>query len=87
MVVFEILQSKKLISRNTFKKWQKNIEISTLCACIYLYVQGDPNQKLLIQMAITLKICISDPKLVKPKCVLEAYIYFENCKQTAEKSK
>ena len=30
-------------------------------------IQGDSNQKLLIQMAITLKICISDLKLVKPK--------------------
>ena len=39
-------------------------------------LQGDPNQNLLIQMAITLKICISDPKLVKPKCVSEAWIYF-----------
>ena len=27
-------------------------------------------------MAITLKICISDPMLVKPKYVLEASIYF-----------
>ena len=52
-----------------------------------MYIQGDPNQKLLIQIAITLKICISDPKLVKPKCVLEAYIYFENCKQTTENCK
>ena len=40
-------------------------------------IQGDSNQKLLIQMAITLKICISDLKLVKPKCVLGAYIYFD----------
>ena len=38
---------------------------------------GCPNQKLLIQMAITLKICISDPELVKPKCVSEAYIYID----------
>ena len=36
-------------------------------------VQGDPNQSLLIQMAITLKICISDPKLVKPKSFSEAH--------------
>ena len=42
---------------------------------------------LLIQMAKTMKICIFDTKLVKPKCVWEANIYFENCKQTAEKSK
>ena len=40
-------------------------------------IQGDPNQSLLIQMAITLKIRISDPMLVKPKCVLEASIYFD----------
>ena len=41
-----------------------------------ILVQGDPNQNLLIQMAITLKICISDPMLLKPKCVLKACIYF-----------
>ena len=39
-------------------------------------IQGDPNQNLQFKMAITLKIRISDPKLVKPKCVLEASIYF-----------
>ena len=39
-------------------------------------IQGDPNQNLLFQMAITLKIRISDPMLVKPKCVLAASIYF-----------
>ena len=38
-------------------------------------------------MAITLKICVFDPMLVKPKCVWEVYIYFENCKQTAENCK
>ena len=40
-------------------------------------VQGDPNQNLLFQMVITLKIRISHPMLVKPKCVLGAYIYFD----------
>ena len=57
-------------------------------------VQGDPNQNLRFLLAITQKICVSDPMLVKPKCVWEAYIYFKdckqtatNCKQTAEKSK
>ena len=39
-------------------------------------LQGDPSQNLLIQMATTLKICISDPMLIKPKCVWEASIYF-----------
>ena len=32
-------------------------------------VQGDPNQNPLFQMAVPLKLCISDPMLVKPKCV------------------
>ena len=40
-------------------------------------VQSDPNQNLLIQMAITLKIHMSDPMLVKPKCVSEVCIYFQ----------
>ena len=39
-------------------------------------LQDDPNQSLLIQMAITLKMGISDPMLVKPKCVLEASNFF-----------
>ena len=43
---------------------------------IQLKIQGDPNQSLLFQMAITLKICISDTILVRPKCVLDASIYF-----------
>ena len=34
-----------------------------------MVLQGDPNQSLLLQIAIALKICIFDPKLVKPKCV------------------
>ena len=37
-------------------------------------------------MAVTIKRSISDPMLVKPKCVWEVYIYFENCKQTADKN-
>ena len=35
----------------------------------------------------TQKRCVFDPMLVKPKCGWEAYIYFENCKQAAEKLK
>ena len=34
-----------------------------------VYVEGDPNQNLKCLLAITLKLCISDPMLVKPKCV------------------
>ena len=40
-------------------------------------LQGDPNQNIKFLLAITLKICVSDPILVKPKCVLEVYIYFD----------
>ena len=40
-------------------------------------LQGDPNQNVKFLLAITLKICVSDPMLVKPKCVWEAYIYFD----------
>ena len=32
-------------------------------------VQGDPNQNLLFQLALSLNVGIPDPKLVKPKCV------------------
>ena len=39
-------------------------------------------------MAVTLKVCISDPMLVKPKWVWEvAGFFWKNCKQTAEKCK
>ena len=36
---------------------------------IKINLQGDPNQKLQLQMAVTVKVCISDPMLVKPKLV------------------
>ena len=49
-----------------------------------LFIQGDPNQNPLFQMAASLKLCISDPMLVKPKCVWEAVDFLKNCKQTAE---
>ena len=40
-----------------------------------------------IQKNKTLKICVSEPMLGKPKCVWKARVYFENCKQTAEECK
>ena len=40
-------------------------------------IQGDPNKNLKCLLAITLKLCIFDPMLVKPKCVWEAYNFFE----------
>ena len=39
-------------------------------------IQGDPNQNLKFVLAITLKICVSDPMLVKPKCVWTVKVYF-----------
>ena len=41
------------------------------------YLQGDPNQNFKCVLAITQKLCISDPMLVKPKCVWEAYNFFD----------
>ena len=38
-------------------------------SCNLNNLQGDPNQNLKFVLAITQKICISDPILVKPKCV------------------
>ena len=52
------------------------IPTTRLGMVLHKILQGDPNQNLLFQMAITLKIRISDPMLAKPKCVLEASIYF-----------
>ena len=40
-------------------------------------VQGDPNQKLLFQMAVTLKIIIFDLPLIKPKCVSGVADFFQ----------
>ena len=37
-------------------------------------------------MAITQKLCISDPILVKSKCFWQWNIYLKNCKQTADKN-
>ena len=48
-------------------------------------LQGDPNQNFWFQMTVTLKISISDPMLVRPKCVWGVAVFFKNFKQTAEK--
>ena len=51
-------------------------------------VQGDPNQRLQFQMAVTLQMCIFDPPLVKPKCALGMADFFLKIvnKQTKKKS-
>ena len=40
-----------------------------------IIVQGVQDQNFRIQIAITQKLCTWDPKLVKPKCVWEIYIF------------
>ena len=40
-----------------------------------MLVQGDPNQTSLTQLAIAMKIWISDPNLEKPKCVRVANFF------------
>ena len=44
--------------------------------CMAWVLQGDPNQNLGFQMTIAVKQSISDPTLIKPKCVWEAVVYF-----------
>ena len=48
---------------------------------------GWTKSKFLFQMAVPLKLSISDPMLVKPKCVWEAVVFFKNWKLRAEKGK
>ena len=36
---------------------------------VMVHLQGDPNQNLLFQLALSLNVGIPDPMLVKPKCV------------------
>ena len=43
--------------------------------CKFLYFKLGKINTGTILMGITMKICISDPMLVRPKCVLEVYIY------------
>ena len=52
-------------------------------------LQGDPNQNFLLQMAITLKICMQFwPHVGKSKMWFGClHFIFENCKQTAENYK
>ena len=44
---------------------------------IQFFAKVDPNQKLQFQMAVTLQMCIFDPPLVKPKCVLGVADFFQ----------
>ena len=58
-----------------------NLSLNSWSVCIIsitftFHVQGDPNQYPLFQMAAPLKLCISDPMLIKPKCVWEAVVFF-----------
>ena len=40
----------------------------------WMHIQGDTNQILLFQLALSLNVGIPDPKLVKPKCVWEVEV-------------
>ena len=40
-------------------------------------IQGDPNQNFRFQMTVALSVCISDPMLVKQKCVWEVVVFYE----------
>ena len=51
------------------KKWARS--------CTSKWIQGDPNQNFRFQMTVALSVCISDPMLVKPKCVWEAVVFYE----------
>ena len=54
-------------------------------------IQGDPNQNFRFQMGVALSVWISDPMLVKQKCVWEAVVFYEfqlifyNCKSLMPK--
>ena len=70
-----------------FSRKEENVPklFSTKYAIFFIIgsLQGDPNQNPFFQMAVSLKLCNSDPILVKPKCVWEVVGFF-NCKQTAK---
>ena len=50
-------------------------------------LQGVPLTFFTFRVLITMKICINDLMLARPKCVWVTYINVENCKQRAEKVK
>ena len=43
----------------------------------YVELEGDPNQSFWFQMAVILKLCISDTTLVKTKCVFIEDVVFQ----------
>ena len=62
---------KKIISHAMFYILNLKKRLSVVA-----YVQGGPNQNPLPHNAVPLELCISDPMLVKPKCVREAVVFF-----------
>ena len=59
------------MSMDGLKEYKKTAVVSRIIQEIsnFKLLQDDPNQNLRYLLAITLKICNSDPMLVKPKCV------------------
>ena len=77
LVILLAYSGKWIVMGSEFILLESRVNLNSLFIITHTFkLQGDPNQSLLIQMATTLKICISDPMLIKPKCVLDASIYF-----------
>ena len=62
---------------NTIEKYLLDLNWNYDLILLVSHIQGDPNQNLKFVLAITLKIWVSDPMLVKPKCVWEVSVYFQ----------
>ena len=55
------------VDTNPYLSWSINLYYGFLLSMIK--IQGDPNQNLLFQLALSLNAGIPDAMLVKPKCV------------------
>ena len=71
---FHFLRQSLNISGLIFEKWNKIDLKKKKEKKNKNFIQGDPNQNLLFQLALCLNVGIPDPKLVKPKCVWEAEV-------------
>ena len=91
--VFQSLQNCR-VSKRFFAQFSypaKHLIMMIIHFMNWLTLRGDPNQNLKCLLAITLKLNISDPMLVKPKCVSEVAVFWKiankqlkKCKQISE---
>ena len=83
---FQFCKSK---ANGWYKNYKWFLKWSKICLTIHAYtlkcsntlsmkvvIQDDPNRNFLFQMTITLKLSMSDPMLVLPKCVWKAVGFF-----------